>query len=166
MAAENAFSFGFHTLFGDPLDLSRFSGRPMLIVNTASKCGFTPQYKGLQTLWQELEPRGLVVLGVPSNDFGNQEPDDAATIGAFCERNYGVGFPITEKVHVRGGAAHPLFRWLGEQGGVLSRPRWNFYKYLIRRDGTLDSWFTSITPPGAARLQRGLRRIVGDMPGG
>jgi len=155
-----AFDFRLRKLDGTPLDLARFAGRPLLIVNTASKCGFTPHYAGLQALWREFEDAGLVVIGVPSNDFGAQEPGSPAEIAAFCRDSYGITFPVAEKTHVRGAAADPLFQWLAREGGFLARPRWNFYKYLIGRDGRLAAWFTSLTPPGAARVRRAIRRIV------
>ena len=129
------YDFTLKNLQGKELPLKAYAGRPILIVNTASKCGFTPQYKGLQELWSDKKKDGLVVIGVPSNDFGHQEPGNASDITSFCEINYGVDFPLAEKTPVSGGAAHPLFKWLAEQGGFLSKPRWNFYKYLIGRDG-------------------------------
>jgi len=148
-----AYDFRFDKLDGGALPLSQFKGQPLVIVNTASQCGFTPQYAQLQTLWRENRDKGLVVLGVPCNDFGAQEPGDAATIAAFCAGTYGVDFPLTAKVHVRGPHAHPLFEWLGREGGFLSRPRWNFYKYLIGRNGELLAWFSSLTSPSAGRFQ-------------
>ena len=156
--AGTVFDFKLTTLGGEPYRLDELAGRPLLIVNTASKCGFTPQYAGLQALWTKLgkQPNGLVVIGVPSNDFGNQEPDEAKAIGEFCDRTYGVTFPLMEKVHVKGPAAHPLFKWLGGEGGFLSKPRWNFYKYLTRRDGTLATWFPSTTGPESAKLLRAI----------
>jgi glutathione peroxidase len=154
--AGSVFDFRLTTLAGEPYPLAELTGRPLLIVNTASKCGFTPQYAGLQALWTKLgsQPDGLVIIGVPSNDFGNQEPGEAAAIGEFCERNYGVTFPLMEKAHVKGAAADPLFKWLGEEGGFLSKPRWNFYKYLTGRDGKLATWFPSTTSPDSAKLLR------------
>src|SRR5690606_32681016 len=131
------YDFDFRSLKGKPLPLAGFAGRPLLIVNTASKCGFTPQYKELEAIWRKYQDEGLVVLGVPSNDFANQEPGGAAEIVTFCETNFGVDFPLTEKVAVKGPAAHPLFQWLAREGGFLSRPRWNFYKYVIGKDGKL-----------------------------
>ena len=157
---KSAFDFHLTALNGQPLPLSVFAGRPLIVVNTASKCGFTPQYKSLQKLWEDMKDEGLVVLGVPSNDFGNQEPGDAATIGAFCEKNYGVTFPLAAKVHVRGAAADPLFQWLSENGGYFARPRWNFYKYLIGKDGKLKDWFGSITSPEAGRFRRAVRDML------
>ena len=150
---QTAYDFDLTSLAGAPMPLRAYAGQPLLIVNTASRCGFTPQYAGLQALWQEQHGRGLVVLGVPSNDFGGQEPGGPEEIAGFCQLNYGVGFPMAAKVPVKGRAAHPLFRWLGEQGGLLSRPRWNFYKYVIGRDGRLLTWFGSTTAPGSPRLR-------------
>lgn len=158
--AQSAFDFTLTSLSNSPLPLQAYAGQPMLIVNTASRCGFTPQYAGLQALWDEHRERGLVVLGVPSNDFGRQEPGGREEIAGFCTANYGVSFPMADKVPVRGREAHPLFRWLGEQGGVLSRPRWNFYKYLVGRDGRLLTWFGSTTPPGSARLRAAVVRAL------
>ncbi len=160
MAEPTAYDFTLTSLQGESMPLRRFAGRPLLIVNTASKCGFTPQYGGLQTLWSRYEADGLAVIGVPSNDFGGQEPGGADEIGAFCSRNYGVGFPMTEKLHVRGPETHPLFGWLGREGGVLSRPRWNFFKYVIGRDGRLASWFSSVAAPGSARVRKALENVI------
>lgn len=152
--------FTIGALTGGPLPLSQFAGRPMVIVNTASKCGFTPQYAALESLWKAHQAQGLVVLGVPSNDFGRQEPGTSAEIGAFCAKTYGVDFPLTEKVQVRGEGAHPLFKWLAAQGGAWSRPRWNFYKYLIGRDGELKDWFASFTVPNSSRFQRAVAKLL------
>ncbi len=156
--AGTVFEFKLKTLTGEPYWLADLHGRPLLIVNTASKCGFTPQYAGLQALWAKCgqEKNGLVVIGVPSNDFGNQEPGDAEAIGEFCTRSYGVTFPIMEKAHVKGPDAHPLFRWLAEEGGFLAKPRWNFYKYLTGRDGRLATWFPSMTAPDSAKVVRAI----------
>lgn len=160
MAEKTAYDFDFQSLKGKPLPLAEFAGRPLLIVNTASKCGFTPQYKELEAIWQKYRDDGLVVLGVPSNDFANQEPGGAAEIANFCETNFGVDFPLTEKVRVKGANAHPLFQWLAREGGFLSRPRWNFYKYVIGKDGKLVDWFASTTTPGSAKMQRAIEKAV------
>ena len=156
-----AFDFSFSDLQGNPFPLSQFAGKPLVIVNTASMCGFTPQYKGLEQLWRSRRDKDLMVIGVPCNDFGRQEPGDACTIKSFTGDKYGVDFPLTDKVHVRGPDTHPLFRWLAQEGGFLSRPRWNFYKYLIGRDGRLKDWFASITTPGSGRFTRAVDDIVG-----
>jgi glutathione peroxidase len=157
---KTAFDFEFATLTGKALPLKEFAGRPMIVVNTASKCGFTPQYAGLEALWQQHKADGLVILGVPCNDFGGQEPGSANDITAFCQVNYGVDFPMTEKVHVKGGETHPLFGWLAAHGGYLSRPRWNFYKYLITRDGKLKTWFSSLTSPKSAKFTQAVDALI------
>ena len=146
---------------GQPLELSSFAGRPMLIANTASRCGFTPHYAGLQRVWQEYQAQGLVVIGVPSNDFGGQEPGTDEEIASFCDLTYGVSFPMAAKVPVSGEAAHPLFKFVGDEGGLLARPRWNFYKYVIGRDGHLAAWFGSITKPDSRRVRAAVQRALG-----
>src|SRR4051794_37377728 len=108
----SAHAFSFTSINGKPLKLSDFAGKPVLVVNTASECGLTPQYRGLQALWDSYRDRGLIVLGVPSNDFGGQEPGSEKQIQSFCETNYGVTFPMTAKEHVAGNAAHPLYKWV------------------------------------------------------
>ena len=161
--SKGAFAYTLPALDSGTLDLSAWEGRPLLIANTASRCGFTPHYAGLQRVWAEYRNRGLVVIGVPSNDFGRQEPGSEAEIGAFCQKNYGVTFPMAAKLHVTGAEAHPLFRFLGEQGGLLARPRWNFYKYLIGPDGRLASWFSSLTRPESGRVRAAVERTLGRM---
>jgi glutathione peroxidase len=147
----DAYQFEFVSLDGDKLPLAAWRGRPVLIVNTASFCGYTPQYRDLEALWQRYRDRGLVVLGVPSNDFGEQEPGSAAEIKQFCETNYQVDFPLTEKYRVVGGAAHPFYRWVAAQLGEGGTPRWNFHKYLVGPDGQLaGTWPTHIRPSDAA----------------
>ena len=142
-----ATDFSFTGVDGSALPLSRFAGKPILLVNVASQCGFTPQYAGLQTLHETYGLRGLVVLGVPSNDFGAQEPGTEQEIRRFCETSFGVGFPLTAKQAVIGGDAHPLYRWIVEQLGEDQAPRWNFHKYLIGRDGELiDAWPSRVAP--------------------
>lgn len=159
---KTVYDFSLETLQGSkPLPLSQFKGQPLLIVNTASQCGFTYQYKGLEAVWQENRDNGLVVIGVPSNDFGRQEPGKASEIAEFCEINFGVDFPLAAKTPVSGKEAHPLFKYLSDQGGFLSRPRWNFYKYVIGRDGKLVTWFSSLTKPDSATFKRAISKVVG-----
>ena len=132
------YSFTTRTLSGGELDFSQFKGKVLLIVNTASQCGFTPQYQGLEKLYRDYRDKGLMVVGFPCNQFGKQEPGDAEEIGAFCQQNYGVGFPLSEKVEVNGPGAHPLFAYLTEAlPGVLGTQaiKWNFTKFLIDREG-------------------------------
>jgi glutathione peroxidase len=123
---------------GKPVALEQFRGKVMLIVNTASACGFTPQFGGLEKLHQSFGPRGLVVLGFPCNQFGSQDPGSDEEIGAFCQRNYGVSFPMMSKIEVNGAEAHPLYRWLtAEAPGLLGSKaiKWNFTKFLVGKDG-------------------------------
>ena len=147
----DAYQFEFTALGGDKLPLDAWRGRPVLVVNTASFCGYTPQYRDLEGLWQRYRERGLVVLGVPSNDFGEQEPGNAAEIRQFCETNYQVDFPLTEKVRVVGGAAHPFYRWVAATLGEAGAPRWNFHKYLVAPDGQLaGAWPAQVRPTDPA----------------
>ncbi len=145
-APGGAFAFSFTAIEGDPLPLARYAGRPLLVVNTASQCGYTYQYAALQRLWERYRGRGLVVLGVPSNDF-RQEAAGNAAIKAFCEANFDADFPLTEKVAVRGPGSHPLFAWLRGELGESAGPRWNFHKYLIAPDGrAVAAWPSGIEP--------------------
>ncbi len=158
--AATAHDFAFTSIDGEPLPLSRFRGRAVLVVNTASFCGFTPQYTALQGLWERYRDRGLVVLGVPSNDFGGQEPGSEAEIKAFCRVNFAIDFPLTGKTVVRGDGAHPFYRWAAAELGMLAKPRWNFHKYLIGPDGRLEAWFSTITAPDAAKVVRAIEAVL------
>jgi len=153
----NAHNFSFTGMDGKPLDLKRFAGRPVLVVNTASECGLTPQYTGLEKLHETYGARGLTVIGVPCNDFGAQEPGTEAEIKTFCERNYGVKFPLTRKEKVLGDAAHPFFRWARETLGANTAPKWNFHKYLIDGKGAVTS-FSSRVEPLAPELTQSIER--------
>ncbi len=155
-----AYDFQLRAIDGAPLDLAVYAGRPLLIVNTASQCGFTPHYAGLQALWDVYKAQGLVVIGVPSNDFGRQEPGSADEIAAFCTQTFRITFPLAEKVQVTGPGAAPLFKWLSEEAGFAGRPWWNFTKYLIGRDGKLAEWFFCFTPPDAARVKRAVEEAI------
>ena len=158
---SNAYDFSFTSIDGEPLPLSNFKGKPVLVVNVASKCGLTPQYEGMEALYRDYRDKGLVVLGVPSNDFGKQEPGTHDEIKSFCEIHYGVDFPLTEKVAVTGPDAHPLFKWIAEKGGWIGRPHWNFYKYLIGPDGSFVDWYSSITAPGSAKFTKAVEKLMG-----
>jgi len=135
-----------------------YAGQVVLIVNTASKCAYTPQYEGLEKLYAEYKDRGLAVLGFPSNDFGNQEPGDEAAIQGFCRMTYGVQFPMFEKTHAAERNADPLYRLLGERAGEY--PRWNFHKYLLDRDGRLIGSFASQVGPEDPRLRRAIEEAL------
>ena len=145
--SDHAYQFEFVSIDGEPLPLDQWRGRPVLVVNTASLCGYTPQYRDLEALWQRYRERGLVVLGVPSNDFGQQEPGSAAEIKEFCTANYAVDFPLAAKCHVIGAEAHPFYRWVAERLGEAGTPRWNFHKYLVGLDGELaGAWPAQVSP--------------------
>ena len=150
---DNAYDYSFHTLRGhEPLPLSSFQGKVLMVVNTASKCGFTPQYARLEKLYEKYKDRGLVIVGVPSNDFGSQEPGTEQEIANFCQVNYGVTFPMAAKEVVSGKDAHPFYLWARKQLGFGTAPKWNFHKYLINRKGELIDYFYSTTSPEAGRL--------------
>jgi glutathione peroxidase len=156
-AQNSAYDFSFHTLVGHkPLPLSSFQGKVVLVVNTASKCGFTPQYAALEKLYEQYKDRGLVILGVPSNDFGGQEPGTDQEIADFCQINYGVTFPMTAKEIVSGKNAHPFYLWAKQQLGFGTAPKWNFHKYLINRKGELVNYFYSTTSPDSKRFVKAL----------
>jgi glutathione peroxidase len=143
----SAHDFTFSGIDNKPIDMKQYKGHPVLVVNVASFCGFTPQYTELQKLHETYGPKGLVVLGVPSNDFGAQEPKTEAEIAKFCETNYGVTFPMTAKQKVVGMDAHGLYQWIGGEAGEGALPKWNFHKYLIDKDGKLaGSWPSKVSP--------------------
>ncbi len=151
-APKSAYDFEFVSIDGTTLKLADYRGHPVLVVNTASFCGYTPQYKGLQALWSRYRDKGFVVIGVPSNDFGAQEPKGEAAIKEFCELNYDVDFPLTKKQVVKGAAAHPFYRWAVEVGGAAAEPKWNFHKLLIGPDGALIKAFPSSVEPMSAEV--------------
>jgi glutathione peroxidase len=151
---SNVYTFEANSLSGNPQPLADFRGKVLLIVNTASECGFTPQYAGLQTLQESYQARGFDVLGFPCNQFGKQEPGDADQIGAFCESRFHVTFPMFEKVDVNGSDAHPLYKWLtSEKPGLLGTQaiKWNFTKFLLRRDGSIFKRYAPTTKPEEIR---------------
>ena len=158
---DNVYDFSFTSIKESrPLPLSQFSGQVLLIVNTASQCGFTPQYQELQKLYEQYQEQGLVVLGVPCNDFGKQEPGESNDIARFCEINYGVTFPITKKEIVKGEHAHPFYVWAKKTLGFGTAPKWNFHKYLINRQGQLVDYFNSPTKPGSKRLIAAVEKLL------
>jgi glutathione peroxidase len=146
-----AYAFSFAALKGGDIRLGDYAGKPILVVNTASQCGYTPQYAGLQELWKRFHDRGLMIVGVPSNDFGGQEPGGAAEIEQTANGHYGVAFPIAAKAEVRGTHPHPFYKWAaGEK--PLELPRWNFHKYLIGRDGHVAASFATQVEPTDPRV--------------
>lgn len=158
--AAGAHDFSFRAIDGGEMPLAAFKGQAVLVVNTASRCGFTPQYTQLQALWRRYRDRGLIVLGVPSNDFGGQEPGSNAEIKSFCEVNFDVDFPLAAKEIVSGAEAHPFYKWAGAQAGELGKPRWNFHKYLIAPDGHMADWFSTPTDPTSAKVTAAIEAIL------
>ena len=151
---SNVYQFEASSLTGQPVPLTDFRGKVLLIVNTASECGFTPQYAGLQTLQDTYQTRGFDVLGFPCNQFGKQEPGDAEQIGAFCESRFHVTFPMFEKIDVNGADAHPLYKWLtSEKPGLLGTQaiKWNFTKFLTDREGRVVARYSPQTEPAAIK---------------
>ena len=156
---ESIYNISLNGINGKPINLSEFKGKFILFVNVASKCGFTSQYKGLQELY-DLHKNKLIIIGLPCNQFGNQEPGDSKAIESFCELNYGVTFLISEKIKVKGSQAHPLYKWLtnGNKNGYKnSTVKWNFQKYLVSPKGELIDYFNSTTKPNSKRITKHLK---------
>ena len=147
---SSAYDFDAVSIDGKPAPLAQQRGKVLLVVNTASKCGFTPQFEGLEKLWEKYRERGLVIVGFPSNEFGHQDPGSNDEIASFCQLNYGVGFPMMAKIEVNGANAHPLWKWLkGEKPGLLGIEaiKWNFTKFLIGRDGQVRKRYAPTEKP-------------------
>jgi len=161
MSRIPAYAFSFPALSGDDIRLAAFTGKPLLVVNTASLCGYTPQYAGLQELWSEFRDRGLTVIGVPSNDFGGQEPGGSSEITETAHHQYGVTFPIAAKAVVVGTKAHPFYKWAAE-ARPREVPRWNFHKYLIGRDGYIAEVFPSAVEPADTRIKTAIAKALAD----
>jgi glutathione peroxidase len=161
MSRVTAYAFSFPALSGDDIRLAGYTGRPLLVINTASLCGFTPQYAGLQELWAEFGHRGLGMVGVPSNDFGGQEPGGAAEIAETARHQYAVTFPIAAKAVVVGPNAHPFYKWAA-QARPSDVPRWNFHKYLIGRDGYIADVFASVVEPTDTRVKTAIAKALAD----
>ncbi|HEY8023582.1 MAG TPA: glutathione peroxidase [Burkholderiaceae bacterium] len=144
------YDFSAESLAGKPVNFDQYRGKVLLIVNTASKCGFTPQYEGLEKVYDQFKDKGVEVLGFPCNQFGSQEPGGAEEIGAFCQKNYGVNFPMFAKIDVNGDNAHPLYKFLkGEKRGILGSEaiKWNFTKFLVKKDGSVYKRYAPTTTP-------------------
>jgi glutathione peroxidase len=148
----NAYDFSFTGIDGKPMPLAKFKGHPVLVVNVASKCGLTPQYTGLEQLYSDYKDKGLVVLGVPCNQFMGQEPGSEEEIATFCSLTYGVDFPMTSKVDVKGDHVHPFYAWMKQQLGQPAEPVWNFHKLLIGKDGAALKAFDPRTEPLAPEV--------------
>ena len=160
--AENsgtAYDYEFNGINGDLIKLSSYEGKVIVVVNVASRCGYTPQYEDLQTLWSEYENKNLVVLGVPTNNF-RQEPGNNKEIKNFCETNFGITFPMTEKINVVGNNAHPFYKWARKDYGIGAIPKWNFHKIIIGKDGKVADTFSSITKPSSEKFKKVIKNLI------
>ena len=155
-----AYDFQFKDLDGSSLSLSEYKGKIIIAVNVASQCGFTKQYEDMQNVWEKYQSKGIVMLGIPSNDFGKQEPGTNTEIKNFCEAKFGITFPMTEKVSVKGESAHPFYKWAEKNHGKSAIPKWNFHKIIIGKEGKIDDTFTSITSPSSKKFIKALEKAL------
>ena len=154
------FDFKINSINGEELDLSSFKGKTILLVNVASKCGFTNQYDDLQNLYDDLKDKGLIVIGIPTNQFGGQEPGSEKEIKNFCETNFNITFPMTSKYEVKGANAHPIYIWAKDTFGKSTVPKWNFHKILINKDGKIEDTFASFTGPLSNKVVKKIEQIL------
>ena len=154
------FDFQIENINGEILDFSKFKNNAVLLVNVASNCGFTKQYSELQELWSTYRNQGLVVIGVPSNQFGGQEPGTNDEIKKFCEVNFNIDFPITQKINVKGDLAHPIYLWARKNYGNSAVPKWNFHKILINKDGKIVTTYSSFTKPMSKKIISEIEQII------
>ena len=154
------FDFQIKDLDGETLDLSKYKNKAVLMVNVASNCGFTNQYGDLQSLWENYQKHDLIVLGVPSNQFGGQEPGSNEDIKKFCKVNFNVNFPMTDKVNVKGDNAHPIYLWAKKNHGKSAVPKWNFHKILINKEGKIHDTYSSFTKPNSKKVTQAIEEIL------
>ncbi len=160
--AENngtAYDYEFNSIDGDLIKLSEYKGKVIVVVNVASRCGYTPQYEDLQTLWSKYKSKNLVVLGIPTNNF-RQEPGNNKEIKNFCETNFGITFPMTEKINVIGNNSHPFYKWARKDYGIGAIPKWNFHKIIIGKDGKVSETFSSITKPSSKKFIKAIENLI------
>ena len=157
---KTLFDFKINSINGDELNFSDFQGQTLLLVNVASNCGFTKQYDDLQKLYDDFKNRGFTVIGIPSNQFGAQEPGTSTEIKDFCETNFNITFPMTSKYDVKGENAHPIYLWAKETYGKSTIPKWNFHKILINKDGKVEDTYASFTNPMSKKIIKKLEQIL------
>jgi glutathione peroxidase len=162
MAEENtAHQFSFENAFNDEkINLSEYKDKVVMVVNTASECGFTSQYKNMENLWQQYKDKDFVLIAVPSNDFGKQEPGDIEDICEFVNTQYGVTFPVTEKNVVKGDDAHEFYKWANDEAGMMGSPKWNFHKYIIDKNGKFSEWYSSPTKPDSDKIKKKIDELL------
>ena len=156
----DAYKFSFNSIDGKIVNLKDFEGKPILIINTASLCGFTNQYADIESLYDNYKENGLVVIGIPSNDFGNQELSSNTKVKDFCTTNFNISFLLTEITKIKGQNGHPFFKWIKQEAGFLAFPKWNFYKYLINHKGDLVSWYASTTNPNSNKIKIEVKKLI------
>ena len=154
------FDFKINSINGEELDLSSFKGKTILLVNVASKCGFTNQYDDLQKIYDDFKEKGLIVIGIPTNQFGGQEPGSEKEIKNFCETNFNITFPMTSKYEVKGANAHPIYIWAKDTFGKSTIPKWNFHKILINKNGKIEDTFASFTGPLSNKVVKKIEEIL------
>ena len=155
-----AYDFHFNDLDGSKMNLSEYKNKVIVIINVASQCGFTSQYEDMQQIWEQYQKKGVVLIGVPSNDFGNQEPGNSDEIKNFCEAKFGITFPMTEKIIVKGENAHPFYKWAMENHGKSAVPKWNFHKIIVGKDGKVYDTFASITNPSSKKFTSAIEKAL------
>ena len=158
--SKTLFDFKINSINGGELDLSSFKGKTILLVNVASKCGFTNQYDDLQNLYDNFKDKGLIVIGIPTNQFGGQEPGSEKEIKNFCETNFNITFPMTSKYEVKGANAHPIYIWAKDTFGKSTVPKWNFHKILINKNGKIEDTFASFTGPLSNNVVKKIEQIL------
>ncbi len=154
------YEFNFKDLDGSELNLSNFKNKVIVIINVASQCGFTKQYEDMQKVWEKYQDKGIIIIGVPSNDFGNQEPGTNKEIKDFCEAKFGITFQMTGKVKVKGPEAHPFYLWAKKNHGKKAVPKWNFHKIIIDKSGKIAETFSSITNPSSNKFLKVLDSLI------
>jgi len=159
-SSKTLFDFKIKSISGDVISLSKFKGQTLMLVNVASNCGFTKQYDDLQKLYDNYKDKGLIVVGIPSNQFGGQEPGKNSEIKDFCETNFNITFPMTSKYDVKGDSAHPIYLWAKETYGKSTVPKWNFHKILINKDGKVEDTYASFTNPMSKKILKKLEQIL------
>ena len=156
----NVYKFNFNSIDGKEINLNDFRGKPILIVNTASLCGFTYQYSEIESLYKKYKKDELIIIGIPSNDFGNQELSSNQKVKEFCTINFDVSFLLTEITNIKGNKGHPFFKWIKKEAGFLAFPKWNFYKYLINKEGSLVKWYASTTNPISNKITTEIDKLI------
>ena len=157
--AEIAYNFKFNGIDGNQINLADYQNKVLVVVNVASRCGFTPQYSDLQKVWEDYKDKNVVIIGVPTNNF-KQEPGSNKEIKDFCETNFNINFPMTEKIDVLGKNAHPFFKWARENYGNSAIPKWNFHKIIVGKDGKVANTFSSITKPSSEKFRKAIEKLI------